>query len=396
MTEPPRFRVLRVIARLNVGGPAHHVTLLTNRLDPRRFETLLLYGDVGPGERELEFTIGGGTARAARLRTLGPELRPASDARAVGAVVRALRAYRPHILHTHTAKAGMVARSAAILAGHPRPLVVHTYHGHVLEGYFGPARSRVYQSIERGLATGSDALLGVSQATVDDLVRLGVAPRSRFRVLPVGLDLEKFARDGQEGRERFRASIGVERHQVLVGYWGRLVPIKRIDVLLDAFATARARWPGLRLALAGDGDLRPALERRAAEAGLGESVSFLGYRTDVVDLAAATDIAALSSDNEGTPVSLIEAGAAARPSVATAVGGVPDIITDRTGFLAPAGGSGELADGLVRLAKDPSLRSGMGQAARALVMERYSVSRLVANIEELYCALLATRPLYRA
>src|SRR4051794_24109625 len=175
-----------------MGGPAHHVSLLSGRLDPSRYETLLLHGDLGPGEDSLEDLVRQRHKNVAVVPGLGPELRPWQDLRALLALIRVIRRFRPDIVHTHTAKAGMIGRLAAALA-RPRPrVVVHTYHGHVLEGYFGAATNAFYRALERFLGRLSDALVGVSQATVDDLVRLRIAPPAKFRVIPVGLDLEPF------------------------------------------------------------------------------------------------------------------------------------------------------------------------------------------------------------
>src|SRR4051812_19132294 len=183
---------MRVIARLNMGGPAHHVGNLSGLLDPDRYETILFHGAVGSGEESLSSTADRLGVRRESVPGLRPELRPIDDLRALLYLVRAVRRLRPDVVDTHTAKAGMLGRLAAAIAMRPRPVIVHTYHGHVLEGYFGPRLSAFYTALERGLARVSDALIGVSSATVDDLVRLRVAEPSKFRVIPIGLDLEPF------------------------------------------------------------------------------------------------------------------------------------------------------------------------------------------------------------
>lgn len=198
MARHESVRVLRVIARMNVGGPAYHVSLLSGRLDPSRYATLLIHGDVGPGEASFSQLAERYGCSVQRIRALGPEIRPLADIKALLALVRVVRRFRPHIVHTHTAKAGMLGRLAAVIGGPPRPVILHTYHGHVLEGYFGRAKSLLYQKIERQLARVSDALIGVSRATVEDLVRLGIAPPERFRVVPVGLDLDGFIRSDRK------------------------------------------------------------------------------------------------------------------------------------------------------------------------------------------------------
>jgi glycosyltransferase involved in cell wall biosynthesis len=382
-----RIRILRVIARLNMGGPAHHVGLLGG-LDPERYETLLLHGDVGAGEASLEESVRSRGGAMGRVPGLRPELRPHDDARALGSLVRAIRRLRPDIVDTHTAKAGMLGRLAAVMAGGPRPKIVHTYHGHVLEGYFGPVKNATYRGFERGLATVSDALIGVSSATVDDLVRLGVAPREKFRVIQIGLDLDPFLGAAPGDGGAFRAEAGVQPGEVLLTFVGRLVPIKRVDVLLRAAAHARGEGAPVRLAIVGDGAMRPELERLASELGVADRVWFAGYREDMLPVAAGSDIAVLSSDNEGTPVSLIEAAAAGTPAVSTRVGGVPDVVTDETGLMAPAGDFESLGRAIAALAADPEGRAKMGARARDHVTPRFSAARLISDMDSLYGELL--------
>jgi glycosyltransferase involved in cell wall biosynthesis len=297
--------------------------------------------------------------------------------------------FRPHIVHTHTAKAGFLGRLAAVLAPGPRPIIVHTYHGHVLEGYFGRRTTAIYRFLERSLATVSDCLIGVSRATVDDLVRLGVAGRERFRMIPIGLDLERFKQPDLELAAALRWDCGAGEREVLAAYVGRLVPIKRVDLVLRAVAEARRQAAQLRLVVAGDGERRQELERLADQLGLRDVVTFLGYVSDSSRVAAAADIAILASDNEGTPVALIEAAAAGRPAVATAVGGVPEVVVPGAGLLVPRGDHGALADALVRFARDPSLRTRMGACARENVLRQFSIERLLNDIEDLYEELLA-------
>jgi glycosyltransferase involved in cell wall biosynthesis len=384
-----RVRVLRVIARLNMGGPAHHVGILGASLDPDRYETLLLHGAVGGGEGSLTDSVRARVATTTEVPGLGPELRPHDDARALAHLALAVRRFRPDIVHTHTAKAGMLGRLAAVLAGRPGPVIVHTYHGHVLEGYFDPIRTAVYRGLERQLGRASDRLIGVSSATVDDLVRLRVAPREKFEVIPIGLDLEPFLTSTPAEGKGFRREMGAQDGEVLLTFVGRLVPIKRVDVLLRAVALARRRESRVRLAIVGDGELRGSLEALASELGIDDRVRFAGYRADMVPVVAAADIAVLSSDNEGTPVSLIEAAAAGKPAAATAVGGVADVVTTDTGILAPQGDPVGLGDAIAELARRRELRQRLGENARAHVRSRFSADRLVKDIDRLYGELMA-------
>jgi glycosyltransferase involved in cell wall biosynthesis len=382
-------RVLRVIARLNAGGPAHHVGILSSRLGPR-YETLLAHGDVGRGESPLAAFDERYPCERVRVPGLGPELDARDDARALRSLARLVRAFRPDVVHTHTAKAGMLGRVAALLAPR-RPVIVHTYHGHVLEGYFGAARSHAYRLAERRLADRSDCLIGVSERTVDDLLRLGIGRRETFRCVRLGLDLDHLLATGAEDGIGVRRELGARPGETLLVTIGRLVPIKRIDVMLLAVAHARALGASARLAVVGAGPLRSLLEIQARALGLGAAVTFTGARADIAAIAAAADAMILSSDNEGTPVALIEGAAAARPAVATRVGGVPEVVTGETGRLVAAGDWRALGGAIAELAGDPGRAARMGAAARRHVASRYRSERLLEDIDGVYRSLLATR-----
>ena len=373
---------------MNIGGPAHHVSMLSGRLDPARFQTLLAYGSLGPGEASFESLARKEGCVVTAVPGLSPRMRPHADIRALIAVIRLIRAYRPEIVHTHTAKAGFVGRFAAALGPKPRPLIVHTYHGHVLEGYFGPVRSVVYRLLERRLARISACLIGVSQATVDDLVRLRVAPPERFRVVPIGLDLHRFLRPSAKAATALRDQCGAGADDVLLAFVGRLVPIKRVDLVLRAVAAVRREGVPIRLMIVGDGPERASLEQLARRLAIDDVAHFLGYLPDTSAAAAAADIAILASDNEGTPVALIEAAAAGRPAVATAVGGVPDVVIPGAGVIVPAGDHAALAGAVVRLARDAELRAKMGARAREHVVGTFSIERLLTDVEQLYDELL--------
>ncbi|HEX6753806.1 MAG TPA: glycosyltransferase [Solirubrobacterales bacterium] len=386
-----RLRVLQVIGRLNMGGPAHIAALLSGRrFSPDRYETLLVHGSLASGEESLAGLAEEEGATMRHLPELQQPVQPARDAQALAKLVRLVRGFRPHVVHTHTAKAGFLGRQAA-LAVRPRPAVVHTYHGHVLEGYFGAPKSRLYLEMERALARVSDCLIGVSQATVDDLVRLGVAPPSKFRVLPLGLDLDRLVELPGELRAASRAELGVGDGEILLVFVGRIVPIKRLDLLLEALAQAREADPRLRLAVVGDGEERPRLERQAAELGIAGDVLFLGYRRELPPVFAAADLAVLSSDNEGTPVSLIEAAAAGLPAVATDVGGVREVVGEDTGVLTPQGDATALAAAIVEMAADPERRERCGAAARRHAIDSYSAKRLLTDVDALYQKLIEVR-----
>ena len=377
---------------MNVGGPAHQVSILGGRLDRRGYETVLVTGRVGQGEASAQHLARERGARLLTLPTLSPEIRPLDDLRALVSLIRLIRRFRPSVVHTHTAKAGFLGRIAARVAVRPQPRIVHTYHGHVLEGYYSRPVTALYRRLERFCATFSDALVGVSQSTVDDLVRLGVAPRERFQVVPLGLELEPFLalNEVPDTDVPLRREAGAGTDDVIVAVTGRLAPIKRVNVALEAVALARAKGAPLRLVVVGDGTLRPELERRARELGLGDAAYFAGFRADMPAVVAAEDLALLSSANEGTPVALIEAAAGGRPAIATDVGGVRLVVPDGGGRIVAPGDVQALADALIELSGDRELRIALGRAARAHVADRFDAERLVDDIDRLYRALLGT------
>lgn len=379
---------MRIIARLNIGGPAHHVSILSGRLDPSRFETLLVAGQLGPGEGSLEDLPALHGAELKRVATMGPELHPWQDLKALFELVRVMRRFRPDIVHTHTAKGGTLGRLAT-LAVYPRPIVVHTYHGHVLVGYFSQKKSRVFRRIEQILARRTDCLIGVSRSTVQDLIDMKIAPPDRFRVIHNGLDLEPFLAVTAANGEGLRKELGVRDDDLLVAFVGRLVAIKRVDVLLVAVAHARAAGAHLRVAIAGDGELRSDLEDQARDLGIDGIVTFLGFRRDLCALLGACDVVVLCSDQEAMGMALVEAAAAGRPAIATDVGGVSEIVP--TEALAPPGDARALGDLMLAAADDRKDLERRGADARELVRQEFSYPRLVADVEALYEELLRDR-----
>jgi glycosyltransferase involved in cell wall biosynthesis len=386
-----RIKILRVIARLNMGGPALHVAYLTEGLRKRGYDTTLVAGSLARGEDSMAFVADARGVEIVRIDELGREISPLRDLMATIRLARLIRKERPQILHTHTAKAGTVGRVAARLAGSRKPpIVVHTFHGHVLRGYFGPVRSLLFRLLERWLARGTTALVAVSPQVRDDLVALGVAPAERFVVVRLGIELDERVAPELNGRDETRRYLGISGDRFAVGWIGRMTAVKRTDDVLIAFKRLRDSGVDAVLCMVGDGPDRVLLERRARELGVTRDMVFLGYQEDVAPFYAAFDALVLPSENEGTPVSVIEALAAELPVVATRVGGVPDVVTDgEDGFLVEAGATDDLAERLGRLARDPELRARMGKKGRERVLPRYAVERLVDDVDELYRSLLS-------
>src|ERR671930_405634 len=390
MTER-RVRILRVIARLNMGGPALHVAYLTAGLRSRGYDTTLVAGSLARGEDSMAFVADELGVDVVRIDELGREISPVRDLLATFRLARLIRRERPDILHTHTAKAGTFGRFAALLAGRRRPpIVVHTFHGHVLRGYFGPVRSRLFRLLERWLAGHTTALIAVSPQVRDDLVALGVAPAERFAVIRLGIELDERVDGAQDGGVESRRYLGIPPERFAVGWIGRMTAVKRTDDVLVAFKQLRDTGVDATLCMVGDGPDRPSLEQRAHELGIVRDTLFVGYQEDVAPFYAAFDALVLPSGNEGTPVSAIEALAAGRPVVATRVGGVPDVVEEgEDGYLVEPGDVDALAERLAQLAADPELRERLGAARRARVIPRYSVERLVDDVDRLYRSLLS-------
>lgn len=390
---PDRVRVLRVIARLNIGGPALHVVALTAGLDPARYDSRLVTGLPAHHEGDMSYLAEAARVQPVVLPEMGREVAVFGDAMTLARLVRLMRDFRPQIVHTHTAKAGAVGRIAARLAG--VPVVAHTFHGHVFSGYFSPFKTRLAILAERQLARMSDRLITVSDRLREEIAAYGVAPHARIEVIPLGLDLGPFAASAGR-RGAFRAALGFAPDESLIGCVGRLVPIKNHRLLLHAARELRAAYAGRRakFVIVGDGELRASLEAEARALGLNGDVIFTGWRRDLPAVYADLDLLVNTSRNEGTPVAVIEAMAAGVPVVATNVGGVPDLIIHGvTGTLVPSGDADALARALAERLDRADESRRMAAAACVEAVRRYSTQVLIRNIDALYGRLLAEKGL---
>jgi glycosyltransferase involved in cell wall biosynthesis len=378
-----RLRVLRIVARLNVGGPALHTTLLHGRLPKERYESRLVFGSPGPREGDWLALRGEGPAGLVHLPALGREIDAVSDAAAFASLWRIVRSFRPHVVHTHTAKAGALGRAAAILAGVPS--IVHTFHGHVFAGgYFPPARSRLFVALERVLARHTDVVAAVSESVREELLALGIGRPEQVVVVPPGLDLEPFGRC-EARRGELRAEIGLPPACPIVAIVARLAPVKGHEVFLAAAELVARAHPECRFVVVGDGERRAELEALVARRGMAGRTRFLGWRADLDRVLADADVVALSSWNEGAPIALIEALAARRAVVATRAGGVGDVVAHgETGLLVAPGDAAAMARAIDELLRDPSRRHELGRRGHDAVVAQYAASRLVADVDRLY------------
>jgi glycosyltransferase involved in cell wall biosynthesis len=388
------IRVLRVIARLNMGGPAIHVANLAAGLETRGYHTTLVAGSLARGEDSMAFLAERLGVAVVSVEELQREVSLLHDARSVLRIAELIRSERPHILHTHTAKAGAIARAAALLAGGARPpVVLHTFHGHVLKGYFNSGRTAFFRRVERTLARASDVLVAVSPEVRDELVELGVAPYDKFVVIRLGIPLEERLGDPTVDSD-YRRLYGIPEDAFVIGWVGRMTGVKDTGAVLEIVRATRDSGVEAVLCMVGDGPDRGRLEQLAHELGIARSCYFVGYQPDVAGYYRLFDAFVLPSVNEGTPVSAIESLASETAVVANRVGGVPDVVRDGVdGFLVQPGDNDAAAARLAELAADPALRTRLGASGRTRALERYSVARLVDDVDRLYRSLLATKGL---
>ena len=390
-------RIARIITRLNIGGPSIQAVTLTERLTARGFETLLIHGSLGDGEGDMRYLLAPAT-RVEFVPALRRELAPASDLSAFVRVSSLLRDFKPNVVHTHMAKAGGVGRTAAAIynrsvAKTARARIVHTYHGHVLEGYFGAVKTAVFVGVERRLARYTDRIVAISPAIRDELLnehRIGRP--DQYRVVPLGFNLSELAAIDDGTRQAARVALGIPADAHVVSTVGRLTAIKQHRLFLETARLIANQDPAALFLLAGDGELRSELEEGAGRLGLAGRVRFLGWRRDLPTIYGATDVFLLTSRNEGTPVALIESLAAGVPGVSTDVGGVRDVVcppdADPVGGVAPFGDAAALARAVAQLLGDPERRRSMGDRGRSLTLARYGLDRLVDDVDALYRELL--------
>ena len=411
------MKIVRVIARLNVGGPAKHVVWLTEGLKQPEYESLLVAGTVPTGEDDMGYFATEMGVTPVFVTEMSREISP-QDALTVWKLYKLLRRERPDIVHTHTAKAGTVGRLAgllyrwstpSVLLGRPRRCrFVHTYHGHIFHSYYGPLKTRLFLLIERTLARlGTDRIVVISNQQREEIHdKFGVGRARQFAVIPLGLDTKPFSEWREQGR-KFRKELGVAPEDVLVGIIGRLTEVKNHQLFLQAAALLKDKYsknPGggsVRFVVIGDGHLRSALTDQANELGLSDYLNFSGSRRDLENVYPALDIVALTSRNEGTPLTLIEAMANARPVISTAVGGVVDLLgeplseqTDaafevrQRGISVNSDDASAFANGLNLLVTDEALRREIGERGLQFIASNYSKERLLDDIKQLYADLL--------
>lgn len=391
-------RVIRIFNRLVVGGPVLNVTYLSKYMAPD-FETLLVVGEREDHEKSAEHLATQLGIRYVTIKGMGRSVNPASDYFAYQELKKLIRSFKPDIVHTHAAKPGALGRLAASSA--KVPVILHTFHGHVFHSYFNSAKTKFFINAERYLAKKSDAIIAISEQQKKELaLDFKIAPEEKFKVVPLGFDLDRF-RTGQENkRSKFRKEFSLADDEIAIGIIGRLVPVKNHYLFLKAIKYVLDNTgKKIKAFIIGDGETRKDLENVANEVRIQFSTEkdkehlhplvFTSWRNDVDGINAGLDIICLTSFNEGTPVSLIEAQAANKPIVSTRVGGIADIVLEgQTALLADVQDTEKFCEHLLNLVQDNDLRRKLGSNSREHVMERFSYQRLVNDMSQLYYELL--------
>jgi len=394
------IKILRVLGRINVGGPAVHAVLLTEGLNNQKLRSTLVTGTVGKSEGDMLYFAHQHGVQPVIVPELGREISWRDDPVALWKLYRICRKERPDIIHTHTAKAGALGRVAGVLA--QVPIRIHTFHGHVFHGYFGWFKTKLFILLERVLSLFTTRIVAISNAQMADLSsRYRIASREKFSVIPLGFDLSLFhARSDKKARSDWN----LDGHQLAIGFVGRLVPIKNPSMALkvfERFVRGGSAVRQARLIVIGDGELKAELRKQASQAGLDDRIVFAGWQADQSNLYSSLDLVILTSLSEGTPVALIEAMAAGLTFVATRVGGVLDLMVGPEQVIRGSCGrpmfslfaNGALAEpddvegftaALEHLSRDREQRQRLGAAGRGFVLQQFSKERLLRDIQTLY------------
>ena len=409
-----KIKVVRVIARLNIGGPAKQALFLTSGLSDSNFESYLISGTVDTAEMSMNPRLFCPSELLFFIPALGRNISLKQDIQAFIEIFKVLRRIKPDIVHTHTAKAGTLGRLAALLAGVPS--IVHTFHGHVFEGYYGKVKTAFFIVIEKILAMFTDRIIVLSPGQAHDLIhKFKIAGKEKFFIIPLGFDLNNFAQKTDDLASRKEADWDLK--VFALGFIGRLVEIKNPILLIEAFhlledyrqnlqGNTKPNERAVTLTIVGGGPLSDRLRSEVQHRGLGKKIELCGWKEDMCPIYSSFNIVVLTSINEGTPVVLIEAMASGKPFVATNVGGVRDLMVGNgkevvadnqgkftlyeNGILVASGDANGLAGALHYLLEHPEVEKKMGQIGRAFALKRYDQGRLLDDIRSLYQELIAS------
>jgi len=388
-----KIKVLRIIARLNIGGPAVHVALLVNEMNAGDIESHLIYGSISKGEGDMSYLLGANNSHSIQLKSLRRSINPLFDLRALFSIFRFMKAYKPDIVHTHTAKAGTLGRIAASMAG--VPVKVHTFHGNIFHGYFNRFTTPFFLFIERILSHFTDAIIAVSPAQAREIItRYKIGDSKKCKVVRLGFDIEKLI-SGDSKRGFLRDMHALKNEDILVGIVGRVVPVKNLKMFVEVARLIKDKSGEnlrnkIKFMIIGDGEMKEALFEYVRSKKLNDSIFFSGWAKDMARVYGDLDIVVLTSVNEGTPVSLIEAMAFSKPVVATDVGGVRDALGGK-GILVKSGDAEQMADKVLELAGSFEKREKIARDTKEYVQKLYSKKRLIDELRTLYRELLSKK-----
>jgi glycosyltransferase involved in cell wall biosynthesis len=375
-------RVMRIIARMNVGGPAVQVSGLMRGFNSTEFDHRLYTGYCAEDEADYLDTVAT-DVKAVRIQGFGRRVSLGGDLKAFISLVSEIRDFKPHVIHTHTAKAGFLGRIASIISLQPS-IRVHTFHGHLLNGYFGRFKRSLVVLAEKFLALFTHQLLAVGDKVRQDLLNAGIGSKNKFGLMPPGLAIGVLP-----DRQDSRTALNLPADTLQCAFIGRVTQIKRPDRFLDVVSEIKMRDVNLDFFIAGDGELLEMCRERIKQEDL--PVTVLGWQSDIERVLSSADMVVLTSDNEGTPLSLIQAGMAGIPVVTTNVGSVPEVVLDGVTGLVTGLDVQEIADALEKLVNDKALRTKLGTSAREFTLSNFGVKRLVHDHEDLYKKLLSSQ-----
>ncbi len=376
------IRVMRIIARMNVGGPAVQVSGLMRGFNSDQFDHRLYTGYCAEDEADYLDTVAT-DVKAVRIQGFGRRVSLGGDLKAFFSLVNEIRNFKPHVIHTHTAKAGFLGRIASIISLQPS-IRVHTFHGHLLNGYFGPFKRSLVVIAEKFLGFFTHQLLAVGDKVRQDLLNAGIGTKDKFGLMPPGLAIGVLP-----DRKDSRIALTLPAKSLQCAFIGRVTQIKRPDRFLDVANETKKRGVDLDFFIAGDGELLEMCGERIKQEDL--PVTILGWQSDIERVLSSADMVVLTSDNEGTPLSLIQAGMAGLPVVTTNVGSVPEVVLNGVTGIVTGLDVQEIADALEKLLNDKVLRTKLGAAAQEFTLSNFGVKRLVHDHEELYKKLLSSR-----
>lgn len=402
-----KIKVLRVISRINIGGPAIHVNLLQNGLNKAEFESTLVAGRISPSEGDMNYIIQADSDHFISIPEMQRELNPWKDIISLYKLFQLIRRKKPHIVHSHTAKAGTLARGAVVLCNlfcRQDIKTIHTFHGHVFEGYFSKFKSRSFLWTERLMAAVTDKIIAISPTQCEDLtIKHRISNTDKVETIKLGFDLEPFVHSAKL-KGNFRKELTINNEVKLVGIVGRLVPVKNHFIFLNSVKYFMSQHPDMKIlfAIIGDGEMRDELQEFCIRLGISEHVRFYGWMKDIAQVYADLDLLALTSINEGTPVSIIEAMAAGVPVISTDAGGIKDLLGNpigpqssngfrvcERGILLPQSDPKSLAEGMRYIFDNSEIgNQQMVSNARQFVLSEYHQDRLIQDIRSLYKNLL--------